>query len=121
MSKIITHPQSRAYDEGWDAIFGKRAGLRELTRETEEAGGYAPEDELTALSQEMGLYPERVQMDASEASEPAATPSEPSSDTEREALNVRSPADAVNRDSSQRPRQVHVDGRKPRGWTPKQG
>jgi hypothetical protein len=23
--KIITHPQSRAYDEGWDAIFGKKA------------------------------------------------------------------------------------------------
>lgn len=22
--KIITHPQSRAYDEGWDAIFGKK-------------------------------------------------------------------------------------------------
>lgn len=75
MSKIITHPPSKQYDDGWDAIFGKkrpltgeelatkygfealspeqqaanldaesrRAALKELTRLTEEAGGYDAE------------------------------------------------------------------------------
>lgn len=70
--KIITHAPSKAYDEGWDAIFGaKRSSapvkththelgscshcdqmlaLKELTRLTEEFGGYESEMPITRNS-----------------------------------------------------------------------
>lgn len=80
MVPIHTHPPSRAYDEGWDRIFGRkvdearerflekpaneavleelaasdrekqRAALAELTRLTEEMGGYSTDREKTEIS-----------------------------------------------------------------------
>jgi hypothetical protein len=42
--KIITHPQSRAYDEGWDAIFGKHTE-RESEPDSEASKGNNPAPE----------------------------------------------------------------------------
>lgn len=51
MARIFTHAPSKEYDAGWDAIFGKRAALKELTRLTEEAGGYDKEMQDSAPSE----------------------------------------------------------------------
>lgn len=70
MSKIITHPQSKAYDEGWDAIFGKKKDfLDEVVEERTEKNPEFPEmvekaieeravNELTTEAERLSMYPE---------------------------------------------------------------
>lgn len=98
MVPIHTHPPNRAYDEGWDRIFGKKksskASATPLTgQELAEKYGFEPTPEwqarrealrkLTEDSQALGLYPEQ---DTPAAEQPVAaleTAPETSNDTDR--------------------------------------
>ena len=40
MARIFTHPPSKQYDAGWDAIFGPKVAQRKVTEEAQELGAY---------------------------------------------------------------------------------
>lgn len=120
MARIFSHAPSKEYDDGWDAIFGKRKNdhVHELGSCTYCDQRLALE-ELTRLSQEMGLYdlpaaPEALPEDVADADGSALDADGPSS----VASAPVEPHPGYNEQLAEQEANGGKGIHRPRGWTP---